>query len=551
MPGFRCRSTCCRIFLNAGIIFASLFFGIAGFFFFFYQQSADHIRGFSVRKITTSHLNHGANFSDPGRVEEIAFKSKIYSYPRKVWIYTPPGYESNQGKNDLLVVFDGWEYLNEIPLPAILDSLITAKKIPPVVALLIDDSTGAVRLNDLANRGEFARFVGDELMPWVRQKWNVTLDPHQTIICGSSAGGLASAYIALQRPDLFGKVLSQSGAFWRGAEASNEPPYEWLTEQYGRKDNKGIRFFLDVGSTETRGALQGAAPSILDANRHLKDVLIRKGYTVSYFEVPGGAHAPEFWRLRLPAGLVELASNPSDVKPVKTKTYSVVNAHSHNDYEQQIPFWLAYNSGFGSIEADIFLVDSVLYVAHDRNELKREIKLENEYLQSIVECLGRNNDNPYADSQKKLQILIDIKTDSLNTLNAFIQLLKKYPSLVQCKNLDWVITGNRPDEKLFTAYPAFIHFDGELHRNYSKEALAKISLMSDDFKKYSLWNGEGDLTDKDVYILKSAIEKSHHLKKPVRFWNAPDNPNAWTHLINLQVDYINTDHIQELAVFLQ
>src|SRR4051812_7321262 len=37
------------------------------------------------------------------------------------------------------------------------------------------------------------------------------------------------------------------------------------------------------------------------------------------------------------------------------KSYTVANAHSHNDYEQPTPSWTAYNEGFGSIEADIFL----------------------------------------------------------------------------------------------------------------------------------------------------------------------------------------------------
>ena len=35
--------------------------------------------------------------------------------------------------------------------------------------------------------------------------------------------------------------------------------------------------------------------------------------------------------------------------------YTVSQAHSHNDYEQAVPFWTAYREGFGSIEADIFL----------------------------------------------------------------------------------------------------------------------------------------------------------------------------------------------------
>jgi alkaline phosphatase len=231
--------------------------------------------------------------------------------------------------------------------------------------------------------------------------------------------------------------------------------------------------------------------------------------------------------------------------------YSVSNAHSHNDYEQKVPYWLAYQAGYGSIEADIFLVDSVLYVAHDNRELERKIKLETEYLIPIVNCLKENKGRPYPGIGKKLQILIDIKSDSLHTLAALIEMLKKYPSLINNRSLTWVITGNRPDESLFGGYPDFIAFDGELHKDYSVKALSKILLMSDDFRNYSLWKGDGNLPGKDDSVLVSAVSKSHRLKKPVRFWDSPDMISAWHQLELLKVDYINTDHIQALAEYLK
>jgi alkaline phosphatase len=231
--------------------------------------------------------------------------------------------------------------------------------------------------------------------------------------------------------------------------------------------------------------------------------------------------------------------------------FTVANAHSHNDYEQKIPYWMAYNAGFGSIEADIFLVDSVLWVAHDRNELQRKMKLETEYLIPILNCLKKNNGRPYAEPGKKLQLLIDVKTDSIQTLDALIVLLKKYPDLIGNKLLSWVITGNRPDQQLFSKYPTYILFDGELHKNYSGEALSKIQMMSDDLKNYSMWDGRKNLTDSDRVSLSVAIKKAHDLHKTVRFWDAPDGPDAWRQLMGLQVDYINTDFIQALAVFLK
>ena len=243
-----------------------------------------------------------------GSVSEYTVPSKSYGRDRRVWVYTPPGYSPRDpADHDLLVVFDGGVYLGDIPLPTILDTLITAKRIRPTVAVLFDDSSSTARLADLANHESFAKFVGGELVPWVRSRWKVTHDPHRTTITGSSAGGLASAFVALRHPDLFGNVLSQSGAFWRGAEGSNGAPFEWFTAQVAAGEKRDLRFFLDVGSTESHGAIGGTAPSILEANRRLRDALHAKGYEVTYTEVPGGGHAAEFWRQRVAVGLVTLA----------------------------------------------------------------------------------------------------------------------------------------------------------------------------------------------------------------------------------------------------
>lgn len=245
-----------------------------------------------------------------GRVEERTLHSRLLERDRKIWVYTPPGYAASAASPasgyDLLVVFDGAEYLEEIPLPKILDDLLAEREAPPFVAVLIDDGSGAERLSDLANRQGFAAFVGDELLPFVREHWSVTRDPARTVVTGSSAGGLAAAYLAFRRPDLFGNVLSQSGAFWRGNEASNGPPYEWLTTQYAAAPRKDVRFVLEVGARETAGALGGAASSILDANRRLRDALVGKGYRVAYAEVPDGVHSPESWRARLPDALAKV-----------------------------------------------------------------------------------------------------------------------------------------------------------------------------------------------------------------------------------------------------
>jgi enterochelin esterase family protein len=141
----------------------------------------------------------------------------------------------------------------------------------------------------------------------VRRGWNVTSDPKRTIVTGSSVGGLAAANVALARPDIFGNVLAQSGAFWRGNEGSNDAPFEWLTSQVATLPRRDVRFLLDVGALETIRAVGGRGPVFIEAVRRFRDALVAKGYRVDYTEIAGAAHAPSYWRMRLPEDIVAIS----------------------------------------------------------------------------------------------------------------------------------------------------------------------------------------------------------------------------------------------------
>lgn len=230
--------------------------------------------------------------------------------------------------------------------------------------------------------------------------------------------------------------------------------------------------------------------------------------------------------------------------------YTTANAHSHNDYEQQQPFYAAYNAGFGSIEADIFLVKGKILVAHDIPELKKNRSLEDYYIKPLNQLVQKNNGLAYADESKSLQMMIDIKANALPALDSLVALLKRYPLLSNNKNIQWVISGDRPSESVFSTYPLFIWFDGLPGKTYAAASLEKIPMISDDFENYSHWKGEGALPVEDEAKLKAVIENCHALHKKIRLWDAPDNPTAWQQLMKLGVDYINTDKIEELHQYL-
>jgi enterochelin esterase family protein len=217
---------------------------------------------------------------------------------RKVWVYTPPAYDAKHAPYDLVVLFDGETYVSDIPTPAILDELIAAKKIPPVVAVLVDTSQN--RIGDLANHQAFADALARDLIPWARGKWRITNDPRRVVVGGSSAGGLAAAYVAYRHPEVFGNVLSQSGAYWRGNEGASEPG-EWLTAQFRASAKLPIRFYIEVGALETHTVVNGLV--FIETNRRLRDVLRAKGYEVDYVEVPGAHHEEKHWGSKLGEGL--------------------------------------------------------------------------------------------------------------------------------------------------------------------------------------------------------------------------------------------------------
>jgi enterochelin esterase-like enzyme len=192
---------------------------------------------------------------------------------RRVWRYMPAA-----EPEALLVLFDGHQYTTLAPAPTVLDNLIADGAIPPTAAVLPDSLDTEARMRDLGGRSTFDTWVTTTLVPWS----GVRVTRAQTVVAGSSMGGLASLRLAAARPDVFGAVLVQSGGF-PGMPVVVPP-------------GLGLRFWLDVGVLEDR---------LLASTRELRDDLRAKGYEVAYREFPGG-HDFFWWGETLADGLAAL-----------------------------------------------------------------------------------------------------------------------------------------------------------------------------------------------------------------------------------------------------
>ena len=231
------------------------------------------------------------------------------------------------------------------------------------------------------------------------------------------------------------------------------------------------------------------------------------------------------------------------------------NGHGHNDYQQQIPLLTAYYAGMGAIEADVFLRNGILFVAHETAEIKTERTLKNMYLDPLATFYKENGNKGYPDSAKKLQLVIDIKEVDENVLQHLVKELKGYGSIFDPQKnpaaIRVVVTGELPLPSNFAKYASLISFDGRPGIAYSKEQLQHIAMISADIVNYSVWNGKGTPTPDDLQKMTAVVSQAHALGKPFRFWGTKDNPNTWKELEHMGVDWIGTDQPTVLKDFYQ
>ncbi|HLK61356.1 MAG TPA: alpha/beta hydrolase-fold protein [Chthonomonadaceae bacterium] len=242
-----------------------------------------------------------------GKLTSQEIYSSILDDERDFTLYVPASYREKGPPSGLLVIFDGQNNTRLIPAPAILDNLIAQGRIPPLIAVMVASNgkhRTISRTSDLTCNPDFADFIVKELVPWVRARYNVTTAPNHAIVCGESLGGLEATYIGFRYPDVFGNVLSFSGSFfyflgWPAIEANYTTQTGWLTTQFATTPRKPLRLYLTTGTFEGDG---------LTENRRMRDVLIARGYPITYSEYNGG-HDQFCWRGLLASGLLALVGD--------------------------------------------------------------------------------------------------------------------------------------------------------------------------------------------------------------------------------------------------
>ncbi len=236
----------------------------------------------------------------------------------------------------------------------------------------------------------------------------------------------------------------------------------------------------------------------------------------------------------------------------------LVQAHSHNDYEHERPLLDALQHGFCSVEADVWLVDGQLLVAHDRDKVQPGRTLESLYLKPLRECVVANDGRVYREGPQ-FTLLIDFKSDADPTYDALKDVLAKHENIltrfengaIQTNAITVIVSGNRPFEKMKSETVRLAAIDGRVGDLEKLPPGDLMPLISDNWGSLFQWRGEGELPAAELEKLAKLVSQVHEAGRRVRFWGSPDMKSLWEVQRKVGVDLINTDKLSELSAFLQ
>jgi enterochelin esterase family protein len=229
-----------------------------------------------------------------GSLQETSVYSGAFGEHRRLGIYRPAGYRDD-GNYPLVVIHDGFDYVDHAALLPILDNLITAGDLPPLVAALTHSPD---RMVEYVDDPRHAEFVTRELLPAVESACAVTRSPRQRVLMGASLGAVASLSIAARAPQVFDGVVLKSGSFIFDPR---------LLETRARLFH-GIMEFIDGLSHEERLMHRafvccGRFEGLVGENRRMAAFLRRAGVATRYVE-SRDAHHWHNWRDQVRAGLM-------------------------------------------------------------------------------------------------------------------------------------------------------------------------------------------------------------------------------------------------------
>ncbi|MFB7405031.1 phosphatidylinositol-specific phospholipase C/glycerophosphodiester phosphodiesterase family protein [Streptomyces rubiginosohelvolus] len=277
----------------------------------------------------------------------------------------------------------------------------------------------------------------------------------------------------------------------------------------------------------------------------------RRALTVALATAAAGIAVPTATAVAAPA-------RPRGPRPLR-------HAHAHNDYLHPRPLYDALAHGFTSVEADIFLVDGELLVAHEPATLDPTRTLASLYLDPLAGLVRAGHGGVHPHHRAPLQLLIDIKADGVAAYHELDRQLRHHQSMftryqhgrVVPKAVTAVISGDRAARAPMEAQRTRLAFyDGRLDDLGTPAPASFAPLVSANWTQNFSWLGAGPFPLAERDRLRTLVTTAHREGRRIRFWATPDvagpeREAVWSELLAAGVDHLNTDDLAGLEKFLR
>ena len=247
----------------------------------------------------------------PGNVEYVWYYSAENDMTRRMYVYTPAGYDKNDKRTKYPVLYllhggggdeDAWATLGRTC--QILDNLIAQGKAKPMLVVMPNGNPNQYAAQTLgipvktdvkkyaSNFDNYTSLVAD-IVPYVEKNYNVIKNRKGRAVAGLSMGGGQSFFIAFRNVDLFANVgIFSSGLI--GSSAIGGAPFDGEALMPGlysqpSKYNKFDVIYLSCGEEDNR----------IDGMKEFKARLDELGYKGVVWEQYPGGHEWKVWRRNL------------------------------------------------------------------------------------------------------------------------------------------------------------------------------------------------------------------------------------------------------------
>ena len=244
--------------------------------------------------------------------------------------------------------------------------------------------------------------------------------------------------------------------------------------------------------------------------------------------------------------------------PCYPQNIPLPNAFAHNDYWHKRPLYDALENGYTHIEADIFLKNDRLVVAHLFPFFKRTRTLEKLYLKPLSDRIKKQG-TVFKGYNTPVTLMIDIKSGANSTYKALKPLLEKYRHMlsgyengkVHYGMVTIVLSGHKPYDMIKNETSRLAFIDEDLRKIGTDSALTDVYPMAScRYSSLLTWRGNGDMPAHEKALLCQYVQKAHSMGKKVRLWASPEDKHVWETLLSCGVDLINTDELVALKNFL-